>query len=172
VGIRDQKQVDRRAIQKNNDTSTRRYKAIYQTSKNICKSPLALVANKTQLYPMEKTSSLSPIYTAPFEVVPCESYLRPIVVTLAAKLFWALCNNGPTARQLDEVLYPLVEKAGTPEIPTYGRLVAEVSARFGGAAWVEKGFREIEADCAQFSAPENLFETPRGRVLPLSWVKL
>lgn len=97
----------------------------------------------------------------------------PIVVMLAAKLFWRMTCNGPTAAELDAVIYPAVSAVCLPGGPqTYGELMARISGAFAGAAWVEKAFRDTAADCAGFTDPADCFETPTGRTLPLAWVKL
>jgi len=97
----------------------------------------------------------------------------PIVVMLAAKLFYRMTLNGPTANELERVIYPAVSSVCLPGgAQTYGELMARVSSHFAGAPWVEKAFRDTAIDCADFTGPDDCFETPTGRALPLSWVKL
>ena len=97
----------------------------------------------------------------------------PIVVMLASKLFYAMTLNGPTAAQLEAVIYPEVANVGfAGGAKTYGELMTRVSAAFAGAAWVEAAFRFVAKDCADFTDPADCFETPTGRTLPLAWVRL
>ncbi len=95
----------------------------------------------------------------------------PIGITLAAKLFYAMAGNGPSASQLDSVIYPLVEKIGKPGGPeTYSQLIDEIAKHFAGADWVYSAGFDVREDCQRFTHPGDWFETPSGRNFPLSWV--
>lgn len=98
---------------------------------------------------------------------------EPVIIILAQKLFWALCGNGPTARELENVIYPAVENINKEGgCKTYSDLMVYVSNHFQGADWVEKGFRIVYEDCQKFNQERDLFETPTGKTFPISWVKL